>query len=60
MSTALTERLAKLRAGVPAGCAACWSGPKVRFLREGDLEPPTRCAACGRVCRELTQVIGVI
>lgn len=32
------------------------SWPHVRFLREGDPEPPTACEACGREWHGLTRV----
>ncbi len=57
MRAGLTGRVAKLRAAVPEGCRDCRAWPKVRFLREGDPEPPSVCAACGREWHGLTRVI---
>lgn len=48
--------MARVRSVVPAGCAACREWPHVRFLREGDPEPPTVCSACGREWHGLTLV----
>lgn len=56
MRAGLTGRVARVRAAVPEGCRACRGWPRVRFLREGDPEPPTTCAACGRRWHGLTRV----
>ena len=52
----LTGRVAKVGAVVPEGCCACRSWPHVRFLRDGEPEPPTMCGTCGRECHGLTRV----
>jgi len=60
MRAGLTGRVAKVRASVPEGCAACRAWPHVRFLREDKPEPPTGCPACGRVWHGLTRVIRIV
>ena len=57
MSTALTGRVARVRAVVPAGCAACRGWPLVRYLMDGEPEPPTICEACGREWHGLTRIL---
>ncbi len=47
-------------AAVPEGCRVYRSWPHVRFLREGDPEPPTSCPGCGRRWHGLTRVIRIV
>jgi len=49
----------KVRAVVPEGSAVCRAGPRVRFLMEGEPEPPAECDAYGRAWRGLTRVIRI-
>lgn len=60
MRAGLTGRVARARAIVPEGCAACRAWPRVRFLHEGEAEPPTVCEACGREWYGLTRVIRIV
>jgi len=53
----LTGRVAKVRVVVPTGCAACRAWPLVRYLMDGDPEPPTTCGRCGREWHGLTRVL---
>jgi len=48
--------VARVWAVVPEGCRACRDWPVVRFLVEGDPEPPTVCTSCGREWHGLTRV----
>ena len=48
MRAGLTGRVAKVRAVVPEGCAVCRGWPTVRYLREGDPEPPGMRAEVAR------------
>lgn len=60
MRAGLTERVAKVRAVVPEGCAVCRAWPRVRFLMEGEPEPPKCCPACGRAWHGLTRVLVIV
>ena len=60
MRAGLMGRVAKVWAVVPEGCRACRSWPRVRFLREGEPEPPTSCPGCGRIWHGLTRVIRLV
>lgn len=60
MRAALTGRVARVRAVVPEGCAPCRAWPRVRYLREGEPEPPKGCAACGRTWHRLTRVLRLV
>ena len=59
MRAGLTGRVVKVRAVVPEGSAVCRAGPRVRFLMEGEPEPPAECDAYGRAWRGLTRVIRI-
>ena len=57
MRAGLTDRVSRVRAAVPEGCAVCRAWTRVRFLVDGEPEPPSVCASRGRAWHGLTRVL---